>query len=168
MLIDPETFKMFITPRRIGECFGMDVVSDKRRELLVVSVTRKYFSYCALPEIEQGFLVATLPEERDGGIYFDIAPSFHYPEIVSAVAFECVWSDQLRGVDYPATIERWARALEQQQVDIDFIDRIKSNDLNRPEFGDFKITLMEYLLTCNRRGNVYFRAEEFEAVRPSS
>ena len=164
MLIDSVIFPTLMTPRRVGDTLSVQMGS---MEVLHASVRRRWDAFKKLREIREGVLVLSDIVEGEGEAYFEVAPSAHYEAIKESVSRDLVWSTKRAQIDYAGTLERWCQMLEHDRVDAAWVDRVHANDLDAPEFGDIKITLMEYLISCQRKGNTYFRQSGFQAVRPS-
>lgn len=162
MLVDTSAFASFILPCRIASRLD----GDSGLGLIRLSILRRWEAYKTLREIRHGVLVLGEIKETSDEIFFDVEPSDTYEAIKHALQHDLVWSGNNKAVDYRRTVERWNQMLEHDQISVAQVEKMKSNDLDAAEFLGFNVTLMEYLLTCDRRGNRYYRSDYFEAVRP--
>lgn len=162
MIVDSAAFSTFMTPRRVLDRKGGPKGGDMR-----ASIERRYAAYKKLREIKGQVLRLTPITETDTEVWFDVEHSPIYETISAAVARDLVWNTHLKGIDYNATLTRWCQMLEHDRIPEAQVALIQSNDLSLPEFGDFKITLMEYLIGCERRDGKYFRLSGFKAFTQS-
>jgi hypothetical protein len=161
MLIDETTFGSLMTPTRVGSQSS----GTLSLEVIRASIRRRWEAYKTLREVRAGVLHVTDVHTDVDEVFFDVAPSDTYDAIKLAVDNDLVWSTTNKAVDYDRTIDRWCDVLEHEKVPVARIERMQRNNLDDPAFGDFKITLMEYLISCERKDNSYYRMTGFQAIR---
>ncbi len=163
MLIDASAFASFLTPCRVSGRLLRE--ANNGLGIIRLSMLRRWEAYQRLREIKHGVLVLSDIGESNEEVFFDVEPSDTYEAIKLALSHDLVWSGNNKAVDYRRTVERWSHMLDHDQISVAQVEKMKSNDLDAPEFLGFNVTLMEYLLTCDRRGARYYRSDNFEAIR---
>lgn len=113
-------------------------------------------SFENLPECKSYnfFLLSEIVDIADR-YYFTATPTRNYWGYLEAFEKDLSWTVPAQEVNYPATISRWRTMLENPVRKYN-MDIIRRNDLSRPEFEGFDVTVMEFIVGGRSDNEFYY------------